>query len=66
MENGNEIWGEIYVDDSAVQGTDLILRWPQQIIRREGEIWKRVDLDKYVYLSGDQVSEIHYETELDV
>lgn len=66
MKNGNEIWGEIYVDDSAIQGTDLILRWPQQIIRREGEIWKRVDLDKYVYLSGNQVSEIHYETELDV
>jgi hypothetical protein len=66
MKNGNEIWGEIYVDDSAVQGTDLILRWPQQIIRQDGEIWKRIDLDKYVYLSGEQISEIYYETELDV
>lgn len=66
MENGNEIWGEIYVDDSAIQGSDLILRWPQQLIRREGKIWKRIDLDKYVYLSGDQISEIYYETELDV
>jgi len=55
------------VNDSAVQGQDLILKYPQEIIRHEdGSIVKRVNQDNYVFLSGAQISEIYYETELDI
>lgn len=67
MMNGREIWGEMYVTDSEQEGESVILQYPQEIIRdSDGEIRKRNDLDKYVYLSGDQISEIYYETELDI
>jgi len=67
MRNGRKIWGEIYVNDSEIQGHDLILQYPEQIVRHDdGSILKRVNLDKYVFLSGNQISEIYYETELKI
>jgi hypothetical protein len=67
MKSGREIWGEMYVHDSPVQGKDVILQYPENIVRNEdGTVWKRVGLDEYVFLSGEQISEIYYETELDI
>ncbi|WP_222915058.1 DUF6338 family protein [Natrinema sp. SYSU A 869] len=64
---GDEIWGEIYTVDQEPHGQDILLEYPLKIARNdEGEKINEYELGDYAFISQDTISQIHYETDVDV
>ena len=67
MNNGSEIWGEIFVSDSDPHGQDLLLQYPVMIVRNDnGNVKNTLSIGEYVFLSQSGISHIYYETEISV
>lgn len=64
--DGAEIHGYIYVSDSEPHGQDLLLQYPQLIIREDGEIKNKASIGEYVFLSQDGLSHLYFESEITV
>ena len=65
MNNGEEFWGQIQISDSEPHGQDLVLKYPQKIIRDDsGEIQNRVNIGEYIFVSENELSHIIFESEI--
>jgi uncharacterized integral membrane protein len=64
---GSEIHGYIYVNDTAPDGQDLLLRYPQKILREEtGEIQSKTSIGEYTFVSQADVSHIYFESNINI
>lgn len=63
---GEEIHGYIYLYDANDHGKDVLLQYPEKIIREDGEIVERKSIGEYVYVNEDKTSHIYMETEINV
>jgi hypothetical protein len=63
---GSEIHGYIYVNDSDPHDQDLLLKYPQKIIRENGKINSKTSIGDYVFVSQADVSHIYFESEINV
>ncbi|WP_161605551.1 DUF6338 family protein [Natronorubrum sulfidifaciens] len=65
--SGDEIWGEINVIDLEPDGKDLLLQYPVRKTRDvDGNVINETELGDFTYVSEDSISQIHYETEIDI
>lgn len=64
--DGTEIHGYIYVSDSEPHGQDVLLQYPQLIIRENGEIKNRVSIGEYVFFSQEDISHMYFESEISI
>lgn len=64
---GSELYGYVYINDTEPHGQDILLRWPQTIIRNEdGTISDKVSIGDYVFVSEAEISHIFFETEINI
>lgn len=62
-----EIWGEIRINDSDPHGQDLFLAYPLKRVRDSRDnIIAETELGDYVFISQEAISQIYYETEVNV
>jgi hypothetical protein len=63
---GSEVHGYIYVNDSDPHGQDLLLKYPQKIMRDGGKIDSKESIGDYVFISQADISHIYFESEINV
>lgn len=61
-----EVHGYIYVNDEDPHGQDILLQYPQRIIREGGEIKSKISIGEYVFISESEISHIYFETEIKI
>lgn len=67
MNNGDEIWGEVMITDSEPHGQDILLKYPEKIIRGDGtNTTEKVPIGNYVFLSESDISHIYIDTDINV
>ncbi|MCU4926644.1 DUF6338 family protein [Halobacteria archaeon AArc-dxtr1] len=65
--DNSEIWGEIYTVDLEPHGKDLFLKYPLRIVRNDGgQVVEKIELGDYTYISEESISQIHYETDVEM
>lgn len=64
--NGAEIHGYIEVFDTNEHGKDLLLKYPQRIISKDGSVVREISLGTYAYVNEIDISHIYFETDIDV
>lgn len=63
--NGREIHGYIHFYDTNDNGTDISMKYPQYILRYNGEIIETEPIGDYVYVSEDDIGHVFFESEID-
>jgi hypothetical protein len=64
---GREIHGYVNVYDTQDHGKDVLLEYPQKIIRDEnGEIREKISIGDYAYVNEGDMSHIYIESKVDV
>ena len=63
-ESEREIHGFIHVYGSNDNGTDILLRYPQYVVRQKGEIVHEIPIGEYVFVSQDDVGHIFFESDV--
>lgn len=64
---GREIHGYVKVYDTKGHGKDLLLEYPQVIIRAEnGDIQNKISIGDHAYVNESDISYIYIESEVDV
>lgn len=67
MHNGNEIRGFINVYDSSEHDEDILIKYPERIIRGEdGEEKQTLNLGEYSFICNDQISTIYFDCNIDI
>lgn len=63
---GDEIHGYIEVFDSQEHGKDLLLKYPQRIIKKEGHVVEEISLGEYVFVNEHDLSHVYFESDIEV
>lgn len=64
---GREIHGYVNVYDTQGHGKDMLLEYPQKIIRDEnGEIREKISIGDYTYVIEGDISHIYIESEVNI
>lgn len=64
---GSEIHGWIYVKDSEEHGQDMLLRYPELLLRDEdGKIDEKIGIGESVFISENNLSHVYLETEVSI
>lgn len=64
--SGTEIWGQVGIAGSTNDMRDLLLMYPQRIVRKDGQIVDRVNDGESVYVREDSISELYFETDIEL
>ena len=63
---GDEILGYVNIYGSRGHGQDLLLQYPQRILRENGEVVKKKSTGNQVFISENDISQIYFSSEINI